>query len=184
MGMKPPIKLQSGEELKLVIRRSKASLVVVWAMEVVVIGAIILLFGFVVANLGSGDASLWGIMEFLMVFLVLAAIGTGIMDTYLNFKNKMFVTDRRIVYEKMPNLLSHEIKVIDLTDVEDVSYKKEGVLANLLGYGTLRLSTDSDETTYVFPYCNTPSGEIETITGLINTANRNRKASSSENRHN
>jgi hypothetical protein len=173
--MKLPIKLQPDEKVELAILRSRASLLAVWIAEALAIGALVILVLAVNASLNTeSDATLKSFLTLLMIVLVFAAILSGLVGTYLNFRNKMFITNRRVIYQKMPNLLSSEVKVINLTEIEDVSFKKDGLVANLFGFGTLRLSTESDETTYLFPYCGTPTDEIETITQLINKKRKNK----------
>jgi ABC-type transport system involved in multi-copper enzyme maturation permease subunit len=169
MNTQPPIKLQDGEKVELLIRRSRASLLAVWIGEVLAILAFIVLMLAVNATFNNdNEAALKSFLVLIMSLLVFAAVVSGFVGTFLNFKNKMFITNKRVIYQKAPNLLSSEVKVINLSEVEDVSFKKAGIVAAIFGYGTLRLSTESDETTYLFPYCNTPTDEIELITKLIN----------------
>jgi len=162
---KAPIDLQEGEELKITLDRAKASLITVWAWEVLaIVASVALLIGSFFLP-GESDAGL----NFLRVFMVLiipGAILFGVVQTKINFANKMFITDRRVIYHKKPNLLAKAVKVLDLKEIETVSFRKEGILPNFLGYGTLKLATKSDETTYVFPFCDAPSSEIAKITEL------------------
>ncbi|MCL2085572.1 hypothetical protein FWH09_01410 [Candidatus Saccharibacteria bacterium] len=174
--VKPSIGLQEGEVVRVVIRRSRASLIAVWVAEVLVIGAIIAVYIVLGRNMDFGSEASNGMIGFLLVFLIIAAIGSGLVGTYLNFKNKMFVTNRRVIYEKVENLLSNKVKTIELMKIESNSFVKEGILAHVLGYGTLKLATKSDETTYVFPYCDSPKKEIAMINELIEASKRDKMA--------
>ncbi|MDR0979968.1 MAG: PH domain-containing protein [Candidatus Nomurabacteria bacterium] len=169
MNEKPPIKLQTGEKIELIIRRSRASLLAVWVGETLAILAFVVLLIGVNTISGTSD-NLKTFIILIMLALVICAVLSGLVGTFLNFKNKLFITNKRAIYQKTPNLLTNEVKVINLNEVEDVSFKKTGIIANIFGYGTLRLSTESDETTYLFPYCDTPTDEIELITKLANKA--------------
>ncbi|MBQ6605362.1 hypothetical protein IJH66_00005, partial [Candidatus Saccharibacteria bacterium] len=51
--------------------------------------------------------------------------------------------------------------------IEDVSFKQSGIFDYLFKIGTIRMSTVGDETTYTFPFVDTPTDEVEMIAHLI-----------------
>ena len=64
--------------------------------------------------------------------------------------------------------------VIDLSSIEDASFRQNSIFHKLINIGTLRLSTVGDETTYTLQYTDSIGGdELNGITKLIRTA-RNR----------
>ncbi|MCL2002174.1 PH domain-containing protein [Candidatus Saccharibacteria bacterium] len=163
--IKPAAQLQDGEEVKVIIQRSKVSLVAVWAVET----AIIILLALAIAAMLLNDSSDNNMRAFLplLIFLIPITVGIGIIQTRLNFKNRMFITNRRVIYERVENLLSRKTKIIELHKIESKKVVKEGVLPHVLGYGTLKLATKSDETTYAFPYCDLPKSKLDLIGELI-----------------
>ena len=50
-------------------------------------------------------------------------------------------------------------------DIEDVSFTQKGVIQNIFNYGSIRLSTEGEGTTYSFSYVNNPK---ETVANLSN----------------
>ncbi|MDR0887199.1 MAG: hypothetical protein LBM97_00720 [Candidatus Nomurabacteria bacterium] len=165
--LKPPVKLRDGEQVVLTIRRAPMSLLMIWGAEILVISAIITLLILTGKSLDSDAAGQF--MLLLIIILIPLALISGLVGTHINNSNILFITNQRAIYQVMPSLLSTQTKIINLSEIEDVSFLKSGILANLFNYGTLRLSTESDETTYLFPFCGTPTDEIETINDLIST---------------
>jgi hypothetical protein len=108
----------------------------------------------------------------ILLLIIAGTIGVGFLRAYLNFKNVMFITNHRIIYDKVENLLSKKTKTVELSKIESKSFKKEGILARILGFGTLKLSTLSDETTYNFPYCEVPRSKLDIISDLIADSKR------------
>ena len=174
----PKLKLEDDEYVELAISRSKLCLILVWGAEVVtaVILAVILML---IMGSGGGDEALGlnistrsflcGIVSF--VYLVLFA--TGVVGTIISNRNKMFVTNKRVIQIVCSSLFSQSTNVIDLSQIEDASFKQNGAFEFLFRLGTIRLATVGDETTYTFKYVSTPTDELETISHLVNKAHGN-----------
>ena len=64
------------------------------------------------------------------------------------------------------------VNVIDLSSIEDASFRQENILQNLFHYGTFRLSTVGDETTYTFKYSDISGEELNAVTKLITDAKK------------
>lgn len=71
--------------------------------------------------------------------------------------NKMFVTSERVIQFKMNSLFDEQVQTIDLGSIEDVSFHQKGVMSMLFNFGTVRMSTVGDETTYALPLVKNPS---------------------------
>ena len=52
-------------------------------------------------------------------------------------------------------------------NIEDASYTQRGPVQQLLNYGSIRLSTEGDETTYRFDYVSNPKEEIATLNNAV-----------------
>jgi hypothetical protein len=98
---------------------------------------------------------------------MLAVFFTAAINSYVDRQNAMFVTNRRLIQKITPSLFSNSVNVIELTKIEDISFHKTGFIAHVLRFGTLRISTVGDETTYTFPFLDTPTDEVEIISDLI-----------------
>jgi hypothetical protein len=54
-----------------------------------------------------------------------------------------------------------------LTNIEDASFLQQGFIQSLLNYGSIRLSTEGDETTYRFSYVANPKKEIAILNNAV-----------------
>ena len=76
----------------------------------------------------------------------------------------------------MDSLVSDSINVIDLASVEDASFRQDSLMQKVFHYGTFRLATVGDETTYTFKYSDVSAEELKAVSKLISEA-KNRKIS-------
>jgi len=168
----PEIDLEEGEFVELAIRRSKKGLILIWAAEAV---------GFVVVSLililflnGDGTSGIFNLDEaakgylYLVIFVLYVALATsGLVGTFVYKNNLLVITNQRAIQKIRSNLLASSMNIIDLGSIEDVSFHKSGAFDYLFHLGTIRMSTVGDETTYTFPYVDTPRDEIKTISSLV-----------------
>lgn len=168
----PGLALEDDEFVELEIKRSRAGLVLIW-------GAVVLLsivMAVCIAVLGlSGDAinmnaSARNYLLMLLIILMVLFIVAGLVLSYVYKGNRMYVTNHRIIRYATDALFAHSKNVINLVSVEDVSFRQNSIIQNLLRYGTIRLSTVGDETTYSFPFVDTPTDELDIISHLVHVA--------------
>ena len=70
----------------------------------------------------------------------------------------------------MDSPLSSSYNMIDLPSIEDTSMSQDGVLQKIFGYGTFRLSTVGEETTYTFKKSDITQDELKQVSKLITNA--------------
>ena len=70
----------------------------------------------------------------------------------------------------MDSPVSTSINIIDLVSVEDASFHQENILQKMFNYGTFRLATVGDETTYTFKYSDISPSELRAVTKLLTEA--------------
>ena len=81
----------------------------------------------------------------------------------------------------MTSPVANSVNIIDLSSVEDASFRQDSILQNLFHYGTFRLSTVGDETTYTFKYSDITGEQLKAVTDLISAAKkRGRKKKAAE----
>lgn len=175
----PFLNLEEGEYVELVIGRSKISIIIVWFLVVVALLLITLssltfpiLFpegSFITLTGNTKD-----IFSFILVVLFALTIIIGLIITKVHFGNKLYVTNTRAIHVSTLGLFNNSTNVIELSRIEDVSFKQEGLIQKIFGYGTIRMSTVGDETTYTFPFVDTPTDEVQTISHLVHII-RNKK---------
>lgn len=98
--------------------------------------------------------------------LILIALGTYIVAwVYLN--NKFFLTNESVIQEIQTSLFAHNEQTVSLANIEDASYTQSNIFQILLNYGSIRLSTEGDETTYRFHYVSNPKLQIALLNNAV-----------------
>ncbi len=87
--------------------------------------------------------------------------------------NKLFITNKRVMQFSMLSLVSSSVNIIDLSSIEDASFHQKNIFQKVFKYGTLRLSTIGDETTYTFPYSDIAPEELKKIAYLVSNVKKN-----------
>jgi hypothetical protein len=104
----------------------------------------------------------------LPAILMLVLIGLGVyivVWVYLN--NKFFLTNESVIQEIQTSLFAHNEQTVSLLNIEDASYTQTGILQLLLNYGSIRLSTEGDETTYRFQFVSNPKQQIALLNNAV-----------------
>lgn len=172
--LKPSIKLEEGETLELAIRRSPILLIMVVAGELIATAffiAFLIYYKNPPAALQQPSFA-YDYLNHQAMFLIICVLYVtllivGLVKIHLHRKNILFVTNRRIIQQSVPSLLSNSLNVIDLVSTEDVSFHQAGIFDHIFQLGNLRISTVGDETTYIFNKVDTPTNEVEYISNLI-----------------
>ena len=84
--------------------------------------------------------------------------------------NKLFITNKHVIQMIMVSPLSSSFNMIDLSSIEDTSFSQDGILQKMFGYGTFRLSTVGEETTYTFKKSDITTEEVKAISKLVTSA--------------
>ena len=171
----PGLSLEEGEFVEFAFSRAKIILMMI--MVGMALGVIVVLLVFLIALLNQEVIDVMG-QKFLFIILLalLAAsviMGLIALTTYRG--NKLYVTNKRVIHLMINSLVSSSTNTIDLISVEDVSFHQNGLLQRILHYGTLRLSTIGDETTYTFKYSDISPEDLETVSELISKAKKDKK---------
>lgn len=99
-----------------------------------------------------------------IIFICMIFLANYIIYSVYN-KNKLFLTNESLIQHIQTTIFSKRERVISLMDIEDVSFTQKGVMQNIFNYGSLRLSTEGEGTTYYFSYASNPK---ETVANLSN----------------
>ena len=166
----PFLSLEEHEYVELALTRSKKGLILIWVVALVgmaVLGmASAMVLGSLTRTVVVKDETMryfWLLFGVLSMLLMLGAL----VCSKIYLANKMFVTNKRVFHYAQKSLFAKSANIIELSRIEDVSYQQSGILDHLFSFGTLRMSTVGDETTYTFPFVDTPTDEIELIAHLI-----------------
>lgn len=166
----PELKLEDDEFVELAFRRSRIGVVGIWAS--IIVGALVLTLTLVI--FGGINRGVDGFVKQYMItllgalYIVLPLIGLVLTKVYNG--NKFYVTNRRVIQIEQTSLFAKSKNIIELISVEDVSFKQSGLTQYIFRYGTLRLATVGDETTYTFKFFEKPDDELDKITHLVHNA--------------
>ncbi len=163
----PQLNLSRGEYVILSIKRHPIGMV----MPLLAGGSVVLAL-MVFLMFYPSDAATSGLPDFMTILLVstllivLVALGTCI-ALWVYLQNRFFLTNESVIQEIQTSLFARHEQTVSLGSIEDASFRKNGILQTLLGYGTLRLSTEGEETTYRFHYVARPREQVATVSNAI-----------------
>lgn len=133
--------------------------------------ALVLSFTFnyqpIVESFGIMDPPPFGTVFTMGVLLSLLFLAGGYVAIWVYVNNRFFLTNESVIQEIQTSLFSRHEQTVSLVNIEDASYKQQGILQSLLNYGSIRLSTEGDETTYRFYYVSDPKSEIATLNNAV-----------------
>lgn len=167
----PFLNLSEGEYVISAIRRHPIGLLQIWG---VVVTGMLALVAAIVFSMGTAlgesssvapDNRLWLAMIFLGL-IVLLFIG-GIIATVVYEGNRFFLTNESVTQHIQASLFAKKEQTISLLNIEDASFRKQGLLQTFLNYGSLRLSTQGDETTYRFNFVSDPGQQVALLNNAV-----------------
>lgn len=167
----PYLNLSEGEYVISAIKRHQIGILAIWG--VVAIGILFLVLGIFI-SMGTGN-TFGGIVDaenlpwLAMIFLgliVLVFMG-GILASVVYDGNRFFLTNESVTQHIQVSLFSKKEQTISLGNIEDASFTQHGIIQHMLNYGSLRLSTEGDETTYRFSFVEDPSIQVSLLNNAV-----------------
>ena len=176
----PFLKLENDEYVEYAFSRARICLGMIFGG--VVLGVIVILLAFLLVLLGQSSLDEMGrnFMYVLLAVLVMVALIIGIVALMVYRGNRLFITNKHVIQLVMKSPVATSINMIDLQSIEDASFHQNGILQKMFHYGTFRLSTVGDETTYTFDYSDISPTELREVAQLITDAKKKTKDSSKE----
>lgn len=166
----PELNISEGEYVISAIHRHPIGLWSIWAVIIgmilfVVGGSLLLVFSGVLPFSISGQAAIYGVVV-LVMFVILLLLG-GIISTIVYDANRFYLTNESVIQQTQISLFSKESQTISLGNVEDASFVQKGLVQTFLNYGSIRLSTEGEETTYRFSYVADPQKQIDLLNNAV-----------------
>ena len=176
----PELKLEDGEYVEFAFKRAHICLLPILAG--IAISIIVILLAFLLVLIGQSMLDEMGrnFVYIILATLLAAALLSGIVAIMIYQGNRLFVTNKRVTQMIMNSPVSKSINTIDLVSVEDASFHQNGILQTFLHYGTLRLATVGDETTYTFKYSDISPENLKAVIDLISEAKKKNSHEQSE----
>lgn len=101
-----------------------------------------------------------------LLLIALFALG-GYVAIWVYLQNKFFLTNESVIQEIQVSLFSRHEQTVSLGSIEDASYRQKGLIQTLLNYGSIRLSTEGEETTYRFYYVSNPKRQVAILNNAV-----------------
>lgn len=167
----PYLNLSEGEYVISMVRRHPIGLISIWAVVaaavlVELVGLPLLLAG---SALVSERLSAAAMLNGGLVLLLTAALFVmgGVIATVVYRANRFYLTNESVIQHIQTSLFSKKDQTISLASIEDASYRQQGILQTILNYGSIRLSTEGEETTYRFNFVANPKKEIDQLNNAV-----------------
>lgn len=170
----PEIDLEQDEYVVLYIKRSRIGLAFIWAVVAIMVVAMSLVLIFFVNSDASLDNTVFQMNDaashyfrlIIFILYVLFFFG-GFVAQNIYDSNYIYVTNRRIIQKSRSTIFANSTNIIELRRIEDVSFHQSSLVDHICNFGTLRMSTVGEETTYTLKYVDTPHDEVKTISHLV-----------------
>ncbi|EDK72285.1 hypothetical protein TM7_0594 [candidate division TM7 genomosp. GTL1] len=167
----PFLNISEGEFLITNVKRHPIGLISVWAPEAIAI----LLFGamYLYSLTAEGTRLLLSVgvtigglswIGFLVVLLLGLLAWAG---TIIYLANQFYLTNESVIQFIQTGLFSRKEQTISLQNIEDASFRQHGIIQHLFNYGSIRLSTEGEETTYRFYFAQNPRRQIALLNNAV-----------------
>lgn len=114
----------------------------------------------------QGEQAYGTILLIGVLFAALSLIG-GYLAIWVYLNNRFFLTNESVIQEIQNSIFSHNEQTVSLMNIEDASFSQRGPLQVLLDYGSIRLSTEGNESTYRFDYVQNPKKQIAILNSAV-----------------
>ncbi len=167
----PTLNLSAGEYVIVSVRRHPIGLLAPLGLGVLLVAiAFSVLFNYdLIAErlqLTGATASPSIMVLPILLFVVLVCLFTYI-AYYIYTNNRLYMTNECVIEFKQAGMFTHSEHSISLGSIEDASYTQTSFVQQLVGYGSIRLSTVGDETTYTFTYVGQPKDLIDRLNSAV-----------------
>ena len=172
----PFLELEDNEYVEYAFKRAKIWLYLI--LGGLAAGLIFILLAFLLVLMGRDSLDETGI-NFLYIILgalLFSVFLVGLFTIMVYRGNKLFITNKHVIQMTMVSPMASSVNMIDLASIEDTSFSQNGIMQKMFGYGTFRLSTVGEETTYTFKKSDITAEELRAVSKLVTKA----KAASSK----
>lgn len=117
-------------------------------------------------NPATGLPSMASFSGVVLLLSILVSI-FGYIAVWVYLRNTFYLTNESVIQEIQHSLFSKHEQTASLGSIEDVSYRQNGILQTALNYGTVRLSTEGEETTYRFHFVANPKRQVAILNNAV-----------------
>ena len=169
MKLYPWLNLSDHEYVISAVRRHPIGLWGTVAVTTIVVSlafSVMMNYGYIAELFGLSLQSYGVVLLIGMLFTALTLI-VGYLAIWVYTNNHFFLTNESVIQEIQTSIFSHNEQTVSLMNVEDASFSQRGPLQVLLDYGSIRLSTEGEESTYRFDYVQNPKRHIAILNNAV-----------------
>lgn len=166
----PNLNLSDGEYVILDIKRHPIGMLIPAIVSIFLV-VIIMIFVLFYPSIARDSIlpimpSVTDIFGVAMLLIGLVVLG-GAVALWIYLQNQFFMTNESVIQEIQESLFSRREQTVSLGSIEDASFRQSGIIQTIFNYGTIRLSTEGEETTYRFHFVANPREQIAIINNAI-----------------
>lgn len=180
----PSLNLSEAEYIISAVRRHPIGLFLPVGMTIFLVALVISLlinYPLIVGSLGLMTVPDFGPILLCGVLLVILFLIGGYVAVWVYMNNKFFLTNESVIQEIQVTIFSKHEQTVSLANIEDASFTQQGILQSMFDYGSIRLSTEGDETTYRFNYVANPKRQIAILNNAVEAFKNGRPVTDSDN---
>lgn len=165
----PSINLSEHEYVVRAVRRHPIGIlgtVITAALSISIIFALMMNYPFFADRFGFSMNGYAMLLLIGILLTVLILIG-GYIAIWVYMNNRFFLTNESVIQEIQKSVFSKREQTVSLMNIEDASFTQKGILQSFLNYGSIRLSTEGEETTYRFDYVADPKEHIAILNNAV-----------------
>jgi hypothetical protein len=166
----PSLNLSDSEFIISAVRRHPIGLflpVSVTVMLVAIILSLTVNLPAIMSGIGFETALDLGPLYLGGILLTILFLLGGYIAIWVYMNNRFFLTNESVIQEIQSSLFAHHEQTVSLSNIEDASYEQKGIIQTIFNYGSIRLSTEGDETTYRFNYVAHPKKQIAILNNAV-----------------
>lgn len=166
----PDLNLSKGEYVIMKVHRHFIGLlapVIVTTFMLSLLAAIWIMYPVILEENPASDLPSTAALGLIILPLGLLTALFGYIAIWVYMRNTFFLTNESVIQEIQHSLFAKREQTVSLGSVEDVSFRQVGVLQTMFNYGTIRLSTEGEETTYRFHYVSNPKRQVAILNNAV-----------------
>jgi hypothetical protein len=165
----PSINLSEGEHVIMDVRRHPIGLLApILVSGGLIVALMAILFSLPAINENFGEVVIEPTLAIALIIPLMLLVGIfGYIAVWVYLQNRLLLTNESVIQEIQHTLFSKHEQTVSLGSVEDASFVQRGVLQAMFNYGTVRLSTEGEETTYRFHFVESPKRQVATLTNAV-----------------
>lgn len=179
----PHLNLSAGEFVVMDVKRHPVGLllpVLTAGIAIMAIIAVMILYPADPAAISAALPSYGDILPIMFILMLLIGAG-GSIAVWVYLQNQFYMTNESVIQEIQHGLFSRHEQTVSLGSIEDASFKQSGIFQHMLNYGTVRLSTEGEETTYRFSFVADPRNHVAVLNNAIEAFKNGRPVDPYEN---